>query len=146
MTKKERATWKDVIIELYESSPSIYVLEGEWGSELLMNQFNLDENRSQNLLSFLEYQKLIERVPNDKDGKLLLILTKKGFEVALELEKHKENSEINRTISIFTAFILVVAMLELNTLYIINELKINWGLFIIFLIIIFIISLRIFKK
>ena len=92
-TNTDSDNWKKVLLEIYRFAPNL------WGDSIKMNSYDPRNSLAKrcgfknselgNIILFLEDQKLIEtRVDvGNKEYSASWILTEKGFDVSLELEK-----------------------------------------------------------
>ena len=96
-TKKDSNNWKKVLLEIYRFAPSM------WGESRKMGKYDPRHELAKrcgfencelgNIIVFLEERKLVEMTSFDKDETHNWILTDKGFDVSLELEKQLREIE-----------------------------------------------------
>ena len=122
---KENKNWKDILNEIYIISPSFYG-GGKLGiddNHPLAIKLNISGENLMKSLLFLESHKLIEHTPNDN----YILLTEKGFNVALENEKHKTDTFLQFSIGIFTIVLAVTGVYEfLHSLGMYNPIYLLW--------------------
>ena len=126
LLEKNNPSWKKTLLGIYNLSPSTHIIlpHGKMG--------------------FLQHNNLVKGIQHPRKLEMSLYsLTKKGFEVAFELEKQKNNKAYNFTITLFTSILAFYAII----IIFIN--KISRGIAIttlIFIIIVFVIYLKTLKK
>jgi len=100
-------SWKEILNEIYNSLPSQYGrgTKGIDDNHPLAKKLKISGFELEQCLMFLSDQKLIYYKENNWIG-----LTEKGFNIALENEKHKSNLQLQLTITVFTAFLVITNM------------------------------------
>lgn len=117
--------WKKILLEIYRYAPNTY---GRYthqtihplAKKLKINDLKLNAGRE-----FLEKQELVELTWPDKETKEgfkqgapynpQIILTKKGFDVALDLEKHINSVGLQFILIIFTSMLVGTGAIQFIT-------------------------------
>jgi len=109
--------WKKTLLEVYGFAPRMYGIGTTMGNPILEKELRMTKDELHEHISFLEAQGLVEKfkIKNVDQGKLMLPLklTTKGFNVSIDLEKHKDSSRLQLSLLIFTAMIVATGAVEL---------------------------------
>lgn len=124
-TKIDSDNWKKILIDIYRFAPS------NWGESIKMGKYdprhplaekyNFKHSELGNIMVFLEDQGLIKtETSNYKEYSAQWILTEKGFDVALELEKQareirekKRFEKLQLGIIILTAILMITGIINI---------------------------------
>jgi hypothetical protein len=124
-----KKNWINVLDEIWQHAPHKYNKDNN-NSNPLAQKLKISGNKLMVITSFLEEQKLIEY-----DNNQLILITSKGFDVALKNSTNKRNIISSRVTSILS---LVIALLALDSLFFsITDICMAWliaisiGIFII---------------
>lgn len=97
--KKQGTKWKEVLLEIYREEP-ISFEEHRHSLDYLKKHGLIEQRRKPDLKS-----------PFDRHGNWTHILTKKGFNVAMDVEEQRETSLYRRS-SLLFSWIVVLTLLE----------------------------------
>lgn len=109
--------WKKVLIEIYNKAPDMYGFNSNVGNQELERKTGMNKNKLDNCIKLLTKIGLIKKWGigpktkitgnvNPQTIKLPIELTTKGFNVTLDLEKHKDSAKLQFGLLVFSAIIV----------------------------------------
>lgn len=115
---KEKIIWRRILFELYKQDPGKYVqtdnVKFNDNNHLLAKKLKIPGDILYKAISFLTSHGLaeIQHMYGADNNEYPLILTKKGFDVALDLEKHTDSTNLQFGIFLFAGITAVTGAMQ----------------------------------
>ena len=110
--------WRKILLEIYNSAPNKWGYSSKIGysenSHPLAKKFKISGHELMLNICFLEDNKLIKTNPSGEgiDFSAVWNLTEKGFNVALDLEKHASDQKIQKLLASGGSIIAVLSIIN----------------------------------
>lgn len=116
--RSRNSSWKNILLAIYNYAPTWY----EWGNIFetthnlkhpIANKLKITDKELSYGIAFLQQNKLI-RCEQINNAKAFIVLEEKGFNVALEIEKHIDSQKANNTIITLTTILAIISFYEIT--------------------------------
>jgi len=119
-----KSSWEKILLELYHSPLTNLRVHNKslvHNKEHLTKKLNIQDYQLSQAIDFLLMNKLIEKTKSkdiqNSNSYIMVILTEKGFNVALDIEKQNTNNITSSVTLIFSAILALTAITQVYLAY-----------------------------
>lgn len=111
-------SWIKILIEIYKYAPRLYIesfkLTSHDDTPALAKKLHISHSDVILGITFLKNMDLIKKQTNGKGDNSFstLILTEKGFNVVMDILKHKDSARLQAIIAVFAAFTVIIQLVN----------------------------------